>query len=158
MCNFKALNPSTLITVYFFCFVLYSCDAQQKKIDTCKSNYNKASKAFYSYYQNTDQSVLINALSYLENPINCEETRFEAVQLKINILALLKEYELGIKFVDSLNLADFKLKYKQKMYHNYFNGIYYESKSDSIQRNKYFLQAIEPVQDYIKDKIGRAHV
>lgn len=143
----------------FFLILLNSCLGQSANVDKCKTSYKKARENFNSYYKNNDQSLIQEALPNAEQAIQCEQTKYAAIDLKISLLILLKKYKNGHEFIDSLSENDFKVKYKKKMYYNYFIAMEYESNADTVNRDKFLNEIVNSIQNYIlaenmpKDKL-----
>jgi hypothetical protein len=72
--------------------------------------------------------------------------------MKISVLILLKRYQRGYEFVDSLSEVDFNAKYKKEMDYDYFRSLEYESKSDTINRNILLEKIINNIQQYIQNE------
>jgi len=63
---------------------------------------------------------------------------------------LLKIYSKGHQFIDSLDLGDFQKPYEKEMYSNAFLAAGYESRSDTIGRNKLLSESIADIEHYIQ--------
>ena len=121
-------------------------------ITSCTSNFKIASNNYADYFKKKDSSLLKQALFHIEKSLNCQQTRRGAIDLKISLLSLLKEYKRGYEFIDSLNDNDFTAKYKKGMDYNYFLALEYEAKSDTANRNKLLNETVTNIQNYIRQK------
>jgi|GEM_PF-2091735 len=141
------------LLILFPCvYSLNGCCGQPKNSDTCISHFKNASAAVSSYQESNDQQFLSVALHEVGQSTACTETRQAAVELKISLLMLLKEFREAYVYVDSLNETDFKLKYKKSMWHNYFLASEYGSQLDTVNEVKYFNEAIRAIQNYIQSE------
>lgn len=133
-----------------FLFVCFNSCNGQPKIDDCKMNYKNANNNLNAYYQNNEEALLLKALDYTEKAMQCTETRRQAVEKKISLLALLKDHKAGYKFVDSLNENDFAKKYKKAMHYNLFKAFEYESKGDTSSAYKLYTETIKDISNYLQ--------
>lgn len=138
------------LSICAFVSMIIGCHDKHARTADCKANLKKASDSLNSYYYSGKLSSLEASLHYLQQPTECPETRPRAIEMKISIFVLLKEYESGYKFVDSVNDNDFSRPYKREMAMDYFRSLEYESKADSIDRNKTLKEITHNIQDYIK--------
>lgn len=139
--------------IMIYCLVLTSfsnCKRQDNNFDDGISSYKNAEKNLEEYYKTKDDSLLYVALNNTEESFQCSQTRYEAISLKIDLLSQLKKYTWGYEFVDSLSESDFKIKYKKEMWHYYFHALESQSIGDTSSRNKYFMQIISGIQNYIR--------
>lgn len=144
------LRKLNITLIVFALFTLNSCNGQAKDKDDCVLHLKNARKSFNSYYQNNEDSALISALNEVEKSMQCIETRRGAVELKLSLLMLLKKYPEGYKYIDSLTENDFKLSYKKTLAYNYFLASEYESKGDTVMRNKLLNETVSNIQKYIQ--------
>lgn len=140
------------ITICCFLFVSFNSCNGQAKIDGCKESYKNANKNLNAYYKSENQSLLQNAIVYVEQSMTCEETRRKAIHLKISLLILSKSYKWGYEFIDTLNQNDFGKSYKKQMHHDFFKALEYESKSDTLNARKLYTKIIESLDDYIQSE------
>lgn len=94
----------------------------------------------------------MDALKDIQKSLDCPETRNASVELKISALSILKEYDKGYQFIDSLEEKDFSKSYKKKMQYNFLKALSYESKSNISDRNIYYNKAISEAQAFIDSK------
>ena len=140
--------------IIVFCLVLMlfaNCKRQNNNFDKGLSAYKKAEKNLNDYYRTKDDSLLYLGLKNAEESLQCSQTRYQAISLKIALLSQLKNYTRGYEFVDSLSESDFKLKYKKEMWHCYFHALESESIGDTTQRNIYLIKIISGIQNYIRE-------
>lgn len=144
--------------MYSFFFVLIfngicsGCQGDTKsEKDKCKEAYKEANVRLNEFYQKADQKKLDTALYIVEKNINaCPDYNVRMVNLKIRILILLKAYDRGYKFIDSLDEEKFDKPYKKSFYLKSFRAMGLESQGDSVNRNKQYLGIIDDVLGYIK--------
>lgn len=138
----------SIISVHIiFCFS--SCTGQST-IDDCKTGAKNANSNLNDYYKNNDPALLNKALYYTEQSMPCKETRLQAVELKISVLMLLKEYKAGYEFIDSLQQSDFNKEYKKKMNYDFFKALEYEANADTLNAHKLYIEAINDLSLYIE--------
>jgi hypothetical protein len=137
-----------LVLLYFF----YSCKGQSADVDSCKQNLKIAKENIKSYYKNNNKTSLLYAIDNANLSAQCAETRIGAIEIKLSIYMLLKEYKTGQIYLDSLKEDDFKLNYKRDYWYNYFAALEAESKSDTTERNKFYNEIIINVENYLKSK------
>ena len=141
--------------IIIYCLVLTSfsnCKRQNNNFDDGVSAYKEAEKNLDEYYKSKDDSLLYVALNNTEESFQCSQTKYEAISLKIDLLSQLKKYKWGYEFVDSLNESDFNIKYKKEMWHYYFHALESQSIGDTTSRNKYFIQIISGIENYIRQQ------
>jgi hypothetical protein len=144
----KILN--TYLLVIAVACIMQSCAGQSKAPLDCKSHLKTAVKNLNEYYQNGHTGSLEVALNNLNQSIACPETRLRSTDMKISILMLLKRYENGYLFVDSLQTNDFDKPYKKEVSYNYFKALQYESKLDMANRDKLLRNIVGSLENYLK--------
>jgi hypothetical protein len=144
-------SNKSIILLSSFIF-LNSCNGQMKSLEECRLSYKNARTKMNDYYKNSKISSLQESLNNVENSIKCPETRYESINLKISVLLLMKKYDDGYKFVDSLGEDDFNASYKKKLIFNEFRAFDYESKSDTANRNRLFSVIVDDIQKYIQNE------
>lgn len=147
--NHLSRKISSTITCCFLFVCFNSCNGQVK-LDDCKESYKSASKSLNAYYKSEEQSLLQDAIFYADQSMKCEETRRRAIDLKISLMALSKNYKRGYEFIDSLDQNDFSKKYKKQMHYNFFKALEYESKADTINARKLYTAIIKDINNYIE--------
>ena len=116
-------RKAVVLVHILFCFFCISCEGQEVNAKVCKENFTKALDNYNSYMLlNQNTSILEKALDDLEISLLCDETRKMSIELKISILLILKNFQDGEKFVNSLEEGDFKRLYKKDMYLYYFKS------------------------------------
>ena len=105
-----------------------------------------------NYYKTNSLSLLDSALKETEQSMRCDQMRLGAVDMKISLLILLKKYQRGYEYVDSLSLNDFKLKYKKDMCEYYFHALNCETKSDTVNMDKYYNKIISIIKNFIQSE------
>lgn len=147
-----AVSSNFLVTISICVFIniIIGCHDKPAGIANCKVDLKKAADSLNSYYQSGKLSALEASLPFLQEPLECPETRPRAIEMKISIFVLLKEYENGYKFVDSVKDNDFSRPYKREMAMDYFRALEFESKADSIDKKKHLQLITHNIQDYIK--------
>jgi hypothetical protein len=136
-------------------FVLvFLCGCGGSSRSNCEQHFKNARKWMNVYYKHRTDSLLTRALDEIEPSMQCKETRAGAIELKFAVLALLKRYEQGYKFADSLNENDFALSYRKSMYSRFMRAMDYESRSDTADRNKCYGQIVSDIENYLR--IGNA--
>ena len=128
------------------------CNRHANQLENCNANYKKARLDFNTYYTHNDTVYLQKAIADVQLATKCDETRRSAIELKLSALSLLKQYEHGYKYVDSLQMDDFRISYKKIMWHNYFLAQDYESKSDTVNRNKNYNEIIKTIENLIQQE------
>ncbi|ATL49591.1 hypothetical protein COR50_21770 [Chitinophaga caeni] len=141
--------------IFFFVLVLkVICSGCQGEIKSekskCKEAYEEANARLNEYYQNADQEMLDTVLHIVQKNINdCPDYNVKMVNLKIRVLILLKEYDLGYKFIYSLDEKKFEKPYKKDFYLKSLKAMELESQGDSASRNEQYLGIIDDVLRYI---------
>jgi hypothetical protein len=107
-------------------------------------------KQINEYYQLQQKNTLQDALSDLNKPLKCPETKKKSIELKISVLVLLNEFKWGSSFIDSLNDDDFTFPYKKQMNYDYLIALDYDANGDTIARNKLIYKIVENITGYIK--------
>ncbi len=131
--------------------------AGQPESKTCKDSYSEAKQMLNNYYQDSLQINLQSALKSIEKALNCQETKKKAVHLKTSLLVLMKEYNYGAKFIDSLAANDFQYDYKKEFIKFYFICLDFESKKDNSNYLSTLKKMGNIVEVYIesrKDKVA----
>ncbi len=147
------LNKLIIAAISFILFNLFnSCNGQVKSLEDCRSHYKNALTGLNAYYKNNKTSLLQESLTNIQESLKCPETRYKSIDLKISLLILLKRYQSGYEFIDSLSENDFNAKFKKKMNHDYFHALDYESKSDTASRNRLFNEIVADIQRYIQNE------
>jgi len=145
------LKIYSVVLLVFFC----NCKGDSQRIDSCESAYKNARINYNQYFRNNQEQLLNNALLAIDQAMQCEKLRLKAVDLKVSLLILLKNYERGYKFIDSLNENDFNKKYKKSMDYNYFLALSYESKGDTVSRNRFLSKIVNDIGNYIRQEESR---
>ena len=140
-------------------FVLNGCNGQSENNDSCLLHLKNARNQIASYYKTNEQSLLLSSIDECEKSMPCLETRKAAIELKVGLIIKLKRFQEGQKYVDSLTESDFKLKYKKRMWHNYFIALEFDSKGDTVKRNNYYKEIVSDIQNYIfKDSLPAGEI
>lgn len=107
-----------------------------------------------SYYDNNrDTFLLYEALQGFNKSVNCEKTRGAAIEGKISVLNLMGKYLEGYKFIDSLNVADFRFPYKKQVHSDYFLAQNFLSEGDTTKYKFYINKIIDNINDHIQKKL-----
>jgi len=150
----KLLMDSKLNSLISYCLLLnmglFLISCEQSQNDSCIIHFKSARNKLNSYYKTKDSFLLLLALNDAQHSLQCDKTKRGAIEIKLSVFALLKQYENGYKYVDSLSESDFALTYKKQMLYNYFLALHYESKEDSVTRNKYFHTIITGIDEYLR--------
>jgi len=125
-----------------------SCNGQNKNADSCKFYQKKARSKLNDYYKNNDKSLLKEALTEAEQALKCSKN-IETIELKLSLLALLKDYKSGYEYTKMLTDRDFKYKYKKEMNYYYFLSMDYATKGDTLNRNKFLNKTVQGIQSYL---------
>lgn len=139
--------------ILFYCIsalFLTSCRAQGPKLDTCKKDYKIAKQQLNLFYKDSDSSHLLEALDFSQKSERCEETRSRSIDLKTSLFVLLKRYNAGANFIDSLKESDFKKEYKKQMYFRFFTALEKESNGDTITKKNILSKIVEDIRSYIE--------
>jgi hypothetical protein len=149
--TFKSLI--VILTVIIPICLFESCTGQAKTFADCKLHLRNAVTNLNDYYRSNKTSSLQKSLENVDQSIECPETKRRSIELKISLLILLKRYQNGYEFIDSLNADDFDAGYKKKTDYNYFLALDYESKLDTINRDKLLRECVNEIQNYINNEI-----
>jgi hypothetical protein len=144
------LNTPIILIVIFFSF--NTCKGQVNNGEKCKVSYTNAITKMGEYYKTPKISLLQESLRNIEESMLCHETRRESINLKISLLLLMKKYQRGYMFIDSLDNSDFDAPYKKKMRYDEFHAFDYESKLDTASRNRVFWIIVNDIQEYIQNE------
>mgnify|MGYP003597500383 CR=1 FL=1 len=127
--------------------IIFSCHLQHDKEIDCKQNFKAARDL--AYKNPNDISALESALNIVNSSMQCDSIKVAVVELKIRLLLTLGKYVQGSKFVDSLQLSDFKYAYKKALNHDNFIALDFASKGDTISRDKVYFKMAADLEDYI---------
>ena len=83
------------------------------------------------YGKTSDKYYLQKAINSLDTSIKCETTKDKSINLKITTYFLLKDYNSGLAFVDSLKMEDFNKAYKKELFRDLFKASRLEFIGDS---------------------------
>jgi hypothetical protein len=136
------------LVILFFINCLFSCKAQTQK-NNCEVSYENAKAKLKNYSKTSDDKYLDSAHFFLDNALICNETRRKSVRRKIEIFIMQGKYELGVKFVTTLNNQDFDFPYQCQMMINYLTGLYYAETDDLNKKDSVFKKSIYNIQNYI---------
>ena len=140
-----------LSKVYILFVFLNSCNAQSN-VNNCTSAFKIAKNNYSDYFRSKDTVELIKGLANVEKALSCDVTRHAAIDLKISLLSLLKEYRRGYEFIDSLKEDGFLMKYKKNMNYNFFRAMNYKEANDSTNYSIFINRALRDVKSYIKNE------
>jgi hypothetical protein len=146
------LNYAAFLLVCFSFAFNGNCEAQKMAADSCKNHFITARKKLGLYYKTRDNTVLPEAIKTIELSLQCPETRRAAVELKLSLLSLQKQYRNAYYFVNTLSESDFKYSYRKKMNYDFFRALEYESKPDTLKRNVYLNKARAAIEKYIGEQ------
>ncbi|MRG44839.1 hypothetical protein GFS24_06920 [Chitinophaga sp. SYP-B3965] len=134
-----------------FSKICVSCQGVNKSDSSnCQKLYKEANNKLNEYYQFADQKKLDTVLSIIDENINaCPEYEVKMVNLKVRSLTLLKTYDRGYKFIDSLDEAKFDKSYKKKFYLANFKVMALESAGDSAGIYKQYKKIIHEISEYV---------
>ena len=59
----------------------------------------------------------------------------------VSVLQLLKRYEQGFQFVDSISVNDFKPQYLKDINYKLFKALHFEKVGDTTTRNTFYTAA-----------------
>lgn len=116
----------------------------------CQNNLSRANSLLNEYYTDGNEKDLSLSLSIIDSVFNlCPDNRGQLVSLKITLLTLLKDYDKGFEFVNTLEEKGFDKPYKRNMYLNTFKALSFEAKGDTIQRNVFFKELTNEIENYV---------
>jgi len=146
-------QPKTKIT---FCLLLSAsflfisnCNGQKANPYSCKAHFLIARKNLNAYYKTHQLSQLADALKAVDYALACPETRRAAVELKMGLFSLQKQYMAAYEFIGSLSEGDFKYSYKKAMNYNFFRALAVKDKLDTTNRNVYLGKAKNAIETFI---------
>ena len=134
------------LIIVIFCFLFLCCRGES---NDCKNSYQKAKINLNKYYEDRSSSHLDSALYYANQLSACTEYKVRAVNLKITVYTLLKKYEMGCKYLDSLNVTDFSLPYQKTLYMKTFEGLSFEQRDDYTKRNACYKEIVAEIERYL---------
>lgn len=143
------MNKLLVCVLLGLSFAAPSCGQPSKGMDNCKAYYISARKKLNIYYTKKDTTLLRASSSDLNHSLLCPETRIAAVELKLSLLSLLKDYSGGCEFIKSLDETDFNVAYKKEMDYALFKGLQYEGKQDTVNSKKYFYEGATAIRLYL---------
>lgn len=152
MRTYKFNKPIIVAFSFILLNLFNSCDGQVKNLEDCRLHYKNALTELNAYYKNNKTSLLQESLANIQESLKCPETRYKSIELKISLLILLKRYQSGYEFIDSLSDNDFNAKFKKKMNHDYFRALEYESKSDTANSSRLLNGIVADIQNYIQNE------
>ena len=136
--------------------ILFALSCKQNTAEhstDCDKTFKSASSQLNEYYLQNDREKLLMALSEIQLTIDsCREYKDRLGNLKLTVLALLKEYEWASAFVDSVDESKFDVPYKKDMYVNTYKALSFEQSGDTIERNKYLQKVVDEIEAYSLNK------
>ncbi len=140
------------LTICCFCFALelISCKAQSNINQDCRENFKKTRELVYSGYSR--QSALDSGLIMINTLLPCDTIRKAVVDFKITLLASMKKYSEGIRFIDSLEEKDFAFDYKQKYWSKVFQSLIYRARKDTVNLRLLFKNLNTELEKYAKGR------
>jgi hypothetical protein len=148
----KPMNKHPGIYVLLISVIFFGCSGRSHSGDRdCKEIYKQANTLLNDYYEDANPKKLDSALFIVENNLeSCRDYYTGVVSLKIRLLILLKAYDRGYKFVDSLDLERFDKPYKKNLYLRNFKAMKLDSSGDLANRDKEYFGMINDINEYIK--------
>lgn len=148
----KNLDKKTFLLLTI---LIWSCQGKMKcrNEKNCDKHYKNAISKLNNYYEYKNSMDLDTALISLEKSYKlCPERRKNRFpNVKITLLLLMKEYEWGYRFIDSIELDLFKSSYKKNVYSKTFQGLLYEKQGDTINRNICFKNLVNEIKLYLSN-------
>lgn len=145
----KLVRNSLLV---FASLLLFSCfkGTQNLSDKDCQNNLYRANFYLNDYYADGDEESLRLSLSMVDSVFNfCPENKAQSVGLKITLLMLLRDYDQGVEFVNTLDEKGFDKPYKRSMYLSTFKALSCEVKGDSVQRDVYLKKFMDEIENHI---------
>ena len=131
---------------------LLSCNSgvQFSENKDCMKYYSKANSSLNQYYLDNNTHHLDTILHIIDSIYDvCSDYKTRLTNLKLNVLVLLKDYEKGLKFVNSLDSADFSKPYQKKLYLFIFKAFDYETQCDTLKSKTSYEEVVKEVERYI---------
>lgn len=101
------LYPILFILV---CYIIPGgCISANNDTEVCNESYYHAEMFIAQYAEKSEITYLHSALASLDTALKCNNTRLKSINLAISIYLLSKEYDIGKRFIDSLQMQDFTL-------------------------------------------------
>ncbi|RYY54300.1 MAG: hypothetical protein EOO09_14815 [Chitinophagaceae bacterium] len=116
----------------------------------CKSFFKEGSRQLNLYYQSKQERHLDSSLIYFNNAIQCDNFKAAAIEQKIGILILLKDFSKASQFVDSLESNVFLKPYTKEMYLSMLNGYKSAARGDSVGYRMQIKSAVQLLEKFIK--------
>lgn len=121
----------------------------------CQNNLSKASAHLNEYYIDGNEKGLSLSLSIIDSVFNlCPDNRGQLVSLKITFLTLLKDYDKGFEFVNTLEKERFDKPYKKSMYLKTFKALSFEAKGDIMERDVLFKELSYEIESFVNNNPG----
>jgi hypothetical protein len=147
----KPINKK-LLYLYFMSVLSLGCSNGTGVLSDkdCQNNLSRANSYLNEYYIDGNEKCLNISLLIIDSVFNlCPENKEQTVSLKITLLTLLKNYDKGFEFVNTLEEEGFGKPYKRNMYLNTFKALSFEAKGDTIKRNVLFKELANEIESYV---------
>lgn len=136
--------------VSVFTVVIFVTGCKGNGQENCDGWYVEANSSLNDYYLDNDEANLKLSMDIVEKGYNsCPDFESKFVDFKITLLLLMKEYEQGYSFIDSLEESGFKPSYKKILYLKTFKALSLEKKGDIAGRDGHFEELIGEIEDYL---------
>lgn len=136
--------------VSIFTLVIFVTGCKGNGQGNCDKWYVEANSSLNDYYLDNDEANLKLSMAIIEKGYNlCPDFESRFVDLKITLLLLMKEYERGYSFIDSLEESSFEPSYKKVLYLKTFKALSLEKKGDIAGRDGHFEELVGEIEDYI---------
>jgi hypothetical protein len=151
----RLLNKNLLLA--FISLLYHSCSNGISVLsdNDCQNKLSSANSHLNKYYIEGNEKSLSLSLSIIDSVFNlCPENNGQFVSLKITLLTLLKDYDKGFDFVNTLEEKGFDKPYKRNMYLNTFKALSFEAKGDTIQRDVLLKELTYVIENYVNKNTG----
>ena len=132
--------------IVYLLILIVSCKSQTIQKQQCIDSYKNAKVELGNYAKSKSNLFLARALTCLDTAMQCNDIKQKSVDLKITIYNLLKDYQNGQKFIDSLSITDFDKPFKKRFYSSLFKAQYLQSIGDSAGGKVIYLENIEDLK------------
>lgn len=118
----------------------------------CENKLDSVLEISKYFVKTNNTSSLERSIVFLNEASICEKTRKSAIEQKIGTLIILGKYDQAILFVDSLNAQELGYPFQKEVVLKNLHALRSGRLMDSISRNRYYLEGITYLENYIRSQ------
>lgn len=126
------------------------CCKHNREENICQEQLNRSRNYLNEFYLTNDSDYLAHSKFTLDS-IDCDSFKHRVSNIKLSLYYLMKDYENGIMYVETLEDMEFQRPYMKAMFLNNFKALLCIEKKDTTCYSYYYKEIITEIEDYLDE-------